>query len=170
MAELYSGQRFGKLTLRQRVAPNNKTSSPNLRKRWRVECECGARLTIPEYYLVRKPNPKTSCGCDRGSIKTLYKREYGIWMMMHQRCYNPQHVSYKHYGGRGITIDPSWHKDHPDGEGFTRFINFIGPSPSPQHTIDRVDNNGHYQPFQADGKTPQVRWATATEQRANQRS
>jgi hypothetical protein len=167
---LQAGDRFGDLRLVQKVPDDLKTKSPNLKRRWRVECSCGNRLTIPEYYLTRKqPAPKRHCGCKNKTLKTEYKREHGIWWMMHVRCYDPRHEAYKHYGGRGIHVCPEWHKDNPDGKGFERFFSFMGPAPSKSHSIDRVDNDGSYYPFQADGVTRQVRWATAKEQRANQR-
>jgi hypothetical protein len=103
------------------------------------------------------------------SIKTIYNREYRIWLMMHVRTEDPRHEAYKHYGGRGIKVCAEWHKNNPDGQGFDRFIAYIGKAPSLDHSIDRVNNNLGYQPYQEDGVTPQVRWATAKEQRANQR-
>lgn len=87
---------------------------------------------------------------------------------MHLRCYNKNHVAYKHYGGRGIHVCQEWHKDNPDGKSFERFLAFMGKRPSLQFSIDRVDNDGSYYPYQVDGVTRQCRWATATEQRANQ--
>jgi hypothetical protein len=164
-----AGMVFGSLRIVQKVADDSKTRSPNLKKRWRVECVCKKRLTLPEYYLLRKPNPKTHCGCLIKTIKTHFNREYRIWHMMHVRCYDPRHEAFKHYGGRGIGVCAAWHKDAPDGKGFERFLQYIGPSPGMEFSIDRVDNNLGYQPFQADGVTRQVRWATAKEQRANQR-
>lgn len=166
-----AGMMMGSLRIIQRVADDNKTKSPNLVKRWRVECVCKKRLTIPEYYMTRKGNPKEHCGCLSKPQTLQYKfpREYRIWTMMHVRCYDKRHVAWKHYGGRGIHICAEWHKDNPDGKGFERFLSFVGPSPTPRHSIDRVDNNGSYYPYQADGITPQVRWATSKEQRANQR-
>lgn len=89
--------------------------------------------------------------------------------MMHVRCYDPKHEAYKHYGGRGIHVCAEWHKDNPDGKGFERFLTHVGKAPSILHSIDRVDNDGSYYPFQADGVTRQVRWATSKEQRGNQR-
>lgn len=171
-----AGDKFGHLVVIQRVA-DAKVKSVNLRKRVRVECRgitptgtvCNKRLTIPDYYLRREGNPKTHCGCQFKSLKTVFFEEYRIWNMMHVRCYDPRHEAYKHYGGRGIHVCPDWHKNAPDGKGFERFLEFIGPRPSPGHSIDRVDNDGSYYPYQADGKTPQVRWATSAEQRANQR-
>jgi hypothetical protein len=95
--------------------------------------------------------------------------------MMHERTENPKHVSYKHYGARGIRVCPEWNKSSPDGLGFERFLEFIGPAPSDGHSVDRVDNDCGYQPYHPTKKNPdgtpqrQVRWATKKEQRANQR-
>lgn len=170
--ELYTGKVIGFLTLRMKLA-YNKNAPAYKRQKWRVECVCGKRMTLPEYYLTR-PTPKTHCGCQLKTAKTTHNQEYRIWCMMHQRCLFESHVAYKHYGGRGIKICYDWlSKDYggnPDGKGFDRFLAFIGPRPSKEYSVDRVDNDLGYQPFQADGKTRQVRWATAKEQRANQRS
>jgi len=162
-----AGDKVGSLTLIQRLRDNVVTKSPNLRVRWRCECVCGNRITVPQYYMVRE-NPKTHCGCLHKSIKTIYNQEYRIWCMMHVRTEDPRHVAFKHYGGRGIRVCPEWHKDRGE-EGFRAFLEFVGTRPSPGHSIDRVDNDLGYQPYQADGVTRQVRWATAKEQRANQR-
>lgn len=167
---LYAGQKFGDLTVIQRVADIPNAKSPTIKVRYRFECSCGQRLTLPMYYVTRKsPAPKTHCGCKTEvSLYSQYPQEYGIWMMMHVRTENPSHVAFKHYGGRGIRVCPEWHKDRQE-QGFRAFLEFVGPRPSPKHTIDRVDNDLGYQPYQGDGSTRQVRWATPKEQRANQR-
>lgn len=152
-----AGQVHGHFRIVQRVRDAN-TTSPNLRRRWRVECECGTRLTIPEYYMTRK-NPKTHCGCKDKTLKTIQFQEYRIWYMMRVRCTDPRHEAFKHYGGRGISVCPQWY----DWEtGFEQFFKDVGPRPTPKHTIDRINNDGNYEPGN-------IRWATAKEQRANQR-
>lgn len=79
---------------------------------------------------------------------------------MKRRCGHSDHVSYKHYGGRGIRVCDEW--DDPES-GFEAFLGYIGPAPTPTHTLDRYpDNDGDYEPGN-------VRWATPKEQRANQR-
>lgn len=161
--------KFGDYTYIGKIPDDLKTRSPNLKRRVRVQCTCGCRQTIPLYYLTRKYNPKTHCGCKNKSIKTVYNREYRIWCMMHVRTEDPDHVSYASYGGRGIRVCSEWNKASSDGDGFKRFLEFIGPAPSTEHSVDRVNNDLGYQPYQEDGKTPQVRWATSKEQRANQR-
>ena len=150
--------------------PYKRKEPSNKRLQWHCKCSCGKEEDVPEYYMIRPHSPKLDCGHVRKTLKTYYPQEAGIWNMMHVRCYDRKHVAWKHYGGRGIHVCPEWHKDSPDGMGFDRFLAFVGKRPSPKHTIDRVDNNGSYYPYKADGVTPQVRWATGDVQRANQRS
>jgi len=75
---------------------------------------------------------------------------------MKQRCCDPEHVAYPNYGGRGITVHVSWIGS------FESFFEHVGPRPSPKHSIDRIDNDGNYEPGN-------VRWATAKQQRRNTR-
>lgn len=162
---LSAGTRLGELTLIARVRTGDAT--PSYRKKsWRVQCSCGKRLTIPEWYMTRKASPKRSCGHYTKTSKTIYNREYRIWCMIHQRCLFPQHEAYKHYGGRGIKIHVTWlsasYGGHPDGLGFDRFLAHIGPAPSLKYSVDRINVNGNYEPGN-------VRWATAKEQAANKR-
>ncbi|HSZ70229.1 MAG TPA: hypothetical protein VK756_07695 [Solirubrobacteraceae bacterium] len=76
---------------------------------------------------------------------------------MVQRCTNPKRANYRYYGGRGIVVCEHWRGKH----GFEAFLADMGERPEGM-TLDRVDPNGDYQPSNC-------RWATATEQRINQR-
>lgn len=80
---------------------------------------------------------------------------YLVWRSMRDRCLNPNYRQWDDYGGRGIKICPEW-------DSFTQFASDMGPRPSPQHSLDRKDNDGHYEPSNC-------RWATRREQQLNQR-
>lgn len=164
-----AGQRFGKLVVIQRVHDDKTTKSANLKVRVRVQCDCGNRLTIPYYYVIRRaPKPKTDCGkCGPKSLAALHHLTHRCWYMMNVRCTDKRHVAWKHYGGRGITVCEEWSWDNPDG--FKNFLQFMGPRPSLAMSIDRVDNDVGYMPYHPKTGERQVRWATMKEQRANQR-
>ncbi len=84
--------------------------------------------------------------------------EYNAWAGMIQRCFNENDPSYHRYGGRGITVAPTWRAS------FAAFLVDVGPKPSPEHSLDRYPNNdGNYEPGN-------VRWATRAEQLRNKRS
>lgn len=79
---------------------------------------------------------------------------FNIWKAMIQRCENPNHTWYKKYGGRGVSICARWRED------FQAFAADMGDRPSMEHTVDRIDVNGNYEPGN-------VRWATQAEQMNN---
>ena len=76
---------------------------------------------------------------------------------MKQRCYNPNNPDFQYYGGRGIRVCERWRTSYKN------FIADVGPRPSPKHSIDRYPNND------GDYKKSNCRWATAEQQRNNQR-
>lgn len=83
-------------------------------------------------------------------------REYLAWANAIQRCENPKNGNYPRWGGRGIKMCAEWRAS------FSAFLAAVGPKPTPKHTLDRIDVNGHYEPGN-------VRWATPVEQASNTR-
>ncbi len=81
--------------------------------------------------------------------------EYYVWKTMRQRCKNPNHEKYESYGGRGIRVCERW-------ESYANFIEDMGRRPGSGYSLDRVDNDGDYEPGN-------VRWATQAEQLRNWR-
>lgn len=86
-----------------------------------------------------------------GLTKTV---EYRAWHSMKQRCLNPKCRRWNKYGGRGIAICQKWL------DSFEAFLADMGPRPSPDHSIDRIDNDGDYEPGNC-------RWATRSQQQQN---
>ena len=88
--------------------------------------------------------------------KQKYKSEYGAWVNMRHRCINDQHPQYNDYGGRGISICPAWLNS------FDQFLKDLGPKPEPELTLERLDNNGNYEPGN-------VAWRSRSAQQKNRR-
>lgn len=80
---------------------------------------------------------------------------YRSWINMRQRCYNPKNTSYQNYGARGIRVCARWND-------FKLFMQDMGTKPGPFFTVERVDNDGDYEPFNCV-------WATPMQQSKNKR-
>lgn len=86
-----------------------------------------------------------------------HRAEYQCWHNMIARCVNAEHKQFKDYGGRGIGVCNRWLHSFP------AFLSDMGPKPSADLTLERVNNDGHYEPGNC-------RWDTRAQQRANQRA
>ncbi len=89
--------------------------------------------------------------------KVADRPEYNTWEGIKQRCHNPNEKRYAEYGGRGITVCVRWR------ESFEAFLADVGSRPSPEHSLDRLDNDRGYEPGN-------VRWATRSQQQRNRRT
>lgn len=89
-------------------------------------------------WLSRDLFAPNTYGCQNAEMP--YKSPlYPTWQNMIRRCYKQDSVSYKHYGARGITVCERWHK-------FKAFLEDMGDKPSPEHQLNRIDNDGPYSP------------------------
>lgn len=172
-----TAQVFGRLTVVFR-AENNKRGDA----RWHCRCECGTEKVVQAWLL--KSGHTKSCGCFNREVtaerhknpefqakflrakvkhghtprddngKKAPSPTYKSWRNLKKRCNNPNHTDYKDYGGRGIAVCERW-------SDFRNFLEDMGERPEGK-TIDRKDNDGGYY-------KENCRWATAKEQRLNQR-
>ncbi len=142
-----SGQRFGKL-----IALEPHPLRTGRGRSWLFKCDCGNDFVAPVTNVKSNGKGAKSCGClHNGRKKT---RVYRIWSAMRQRCRDPNASAYPRYGGRGISVDPSW----DDFETFRKWAYSSGYADN--LSIDRVDNDGDYTP-------DNCRWATDKQQAGN---
>ena len=157
-----TGQKFGRLTVINKVKSDNKNS------RWLCRCECGKEISVSRVHLIN--GHTRSCGCYRKEVSAKlaaetkiihglsYTKLYGVWANMKDRCYNPNNQAYDLYGGRGIKVCDEWL--HGVEEFYIWAINNgYGEGLS----IDRIDVYGDYCP-------QNCRWTTMLEQSRNRRS
>ena len=153
-----TNKRFGRLLVLRQCSTGDFSKSIW----WETLCDCGRSHRVSG---VRLRNGQcTSCGC--------YQREqarknnithgmtdsplYRVWHTMRSRCTNHKVHSYKHYGGRGIRVCKRWQK-------FQNFYNDVHKGYKPGLQLDRINNDGHYEPGN-------VRWVTAKRNARNKRN
>jgi hypothetical protein len=134
------------------------------KSQWLCRCDCGKEKTVLTGNLTSEAS--RSCGCL--SIEEFVRRsrthggsswpEYQVYYAMIARCFHPQDDAFKDYGGRGITICERW----LGKDGFRNFIADMGRRLSPELTIDRINNDGNYEP-------DNCAWRTRHENNMNKR-
>lgn len=159
LADFKVGTRVGRLTVLS-IIPRER---PRTFQKCVCRCDCG---NISEKFIGNLAQGHTqSCGCLRSynttAIKTTHgmrhSSEYGIWSGLKDRCYNPKNGAYAEYGGRGISVCQDW------SQSFESFMRDIGPRPSKEHSIERLNNNGNYE-------SGNCVWGTRFEQANNKRN
>lgn len=133
------GNRYGRLLV------IDKADSLKGHTRWLCKCDCGKECIVHGVSL--KTGNTKSCGCYKAeNARSLYstvrqndKHLYAVWNGIKQRCNNPNHKSYKNYGGRGIKMDAGWENNYED---FYKWAINAGYQRGME--IDRIDNNGNY--------------------------
>lgn len=156
-----SERRFGRLVVLSEHG-RDKYNKPL----WNCLCDCGEERIILGNSLSR--DKTKSCGCLQSDVVTKLSTKHGhskrgkettehiIWSLMIQRCTNPRSTNYKYWGGRGVIVCERWR------HSFENFLEDMGERPSKNHSLDRKENDGNYEPSNC-------KWSTRHEQRINQR-
>lgn len=156
-----TGRQFARLTVIAR-APLTK----NWRTKWLCKCACGNQTTVDAYHL--KHGQIKSCGCLAKELTAMrsithgetvgrkISTEYLCWESMLRRCSDSGRKQWGNYGGRGIKVCQRWR------QSFQNFLMDMGRKPGKEFSIERINNDGDYEPSNC-------KWATPVEQVRNRR-
>lgn len=148
-----AGQKFGRWTV---ISFAGKSASKN--HRWLCCCDCGTEQVVQAGCL--NYGATKSCGCLRRELYTTHGMSkhpiFNAWRDMLARCATLSHKSFHNYGGRGIKVCPRWLNS------FENFYADMGDRPSEKHSLDRINNDGNYEPGNC-------KWSTQREQTRNTR-
>src|SRR5580765_3976256 len=133
--EIQEGQRFGRLVIVEEAEPVRQYRT------MLVECDCGTVKNVRLSHLTL--GKVVSCGCHLRDLRFKHgmygKKIYHVWGTMIQRCTNPNDQAWEDYGGRGIKVCDRW-------RDFRAFFEDMGAPPVAGMEIDRIDNDGNYEP------------------------
>jgi len=163
------GDQFGKFIIVARESDRFYGEQSKRQEVYRVRCDCGKEETRTKHELDEKSQCR-SClltgqrnrhykhGASSGRRKQQAPTpEYRCWKAVKRRCYNRRASNFHNYGGRGIKVCERWRNS------FANFLIDMGPKPSPEHSIERHDDNGDYTPGNCI-------WAVKQEQDWNKRT
>lgn len=161
-----TGKKFNKLTTIKFICKNGHQN----RAKWLFRCDCGNEKILDKGKVTG--GYTKSCNClmikeqerfvknatthSLSGGRSKKRPEYNAWVGIKRRCLNVNDASYHNYGGRGIKVCNRW-KD-----SFKNFWDDMGKRPSKKHSIDRINNDGNYEPNNC-------RWATDLQQMRNKR-
>lgn len=160
-ANVLTGKQFGRLTV---LGPIDRDKHRHIV--WLCRCECDKTIKVPSVHLTTKGT--VSCGCARidrvGALNMTHGLShhplFSTWQGMMRRCNYPDPRNRHLYKGRGISVCDEW-SNNP--QAFFDHASQLLHCGEKGYTLDRIDNNGNYEPGN-------VRWATPIEQSRNTRT
>lgn len=152
--DIQIGEKYNNLTIIKEVEKRNN------RRHFLCKCDCGNEKII-RIDGITSGHAKT-CGCLQLQVAKKHgffgTRIYQTWVQMKARCFNEQHKHYKDYGGRGITVCDEWKDDF-----MTYYYWSIDNGYAENLSIDRIENDGNYEPSNC-------RWVSMQMQANNKRN
>lgn len=150
-----TGMEFGRLTVL-----SMSDEKQGKKYKWLCQCSCG-NLTIKAGADMKKGNTK-SCGCLAKELSPTWAikhgmsstKEYAAWAAMIDRCNREGNEYFSKYGGRGVEVCEDWLNN------FEAFMLDMGKAPTKTHSLERIDNDGNYEPSNC-------KWGTKQEQSQN---